>query len=94
MKKATALIRLGKTLYLRFGNFLRQILIDRVRPDPNGAIEKEEGYDEHEDDVEQDRFNKKETFVVEMADDLKLADHNNTMKKQIDSLLENELKMN
>ena len=27
-KKATALIRLGKTLYLRFVNFLRRVAID------------------------------------------------------------------
>ena len=42
-KKATALLRLGKTLYLRFGNFLRRVAIDKVRPDINGEIDNEEG---------------------------------------------------
>ena len=30
-KKGTALVRLGKTLYLRFGNFLRRVPVEKVR---------------------------------------------------------------
>ena len=52
-KKATALIRLEKTFYLRFGNFLRRVAIDKVRPDINGEIDKEEGYAETENDVDE-----------------------------------------
>ena len=32
-KKGVALVRLGKTLYLRYGNFLRRVAVDKVRPD-------------------------------------------------------------
>jgi hypothetical protein len=87
-KKATALIRLGKTLYLRFGNFLRRVAIDKVRPDANGEIEIEEGYADDEDDVDKARFEKEETPVNEMADDLGLADQNNALKKQVNDLIE------
>ena len=34
-KQGTALVRLGKTLYLKFGNFLRRVSVDKCRPDPN-----------------------------------------------------------
>ena len=44
-KKATALIRLGKTLYLRYGNFLRRVAIEKVRQDLHGEIRNEEDYD-------------------------------------------------
>ena len=60
-KKGTALVRLGKTLYLRFGNFLRRVPVDKVRPDYNGEVSAEEGYaevDEHEE-----RFTAEETPV-------------------------------
>ena len=48
-KKGTSLIRLGKTMYLRFGNFLRRVPIEKVRPDYNGEVGKEEGYAEAND---------------------------------------------
>ena len=63
-KKATALIRLGKTLYLQFGNFLRRVAIDKVRPDAKGEIRKEEEYAENETDTDEARFKEKETPVV------------------------------
>ena len=89
-KKATALIRLGKTLYLRFGNFLRRVAIDKVRPDINGEIDKEEGYAETENDVDEARFREEETPVVEMASDLGLADQNSTLKNQVEKLVEED----
>ena len=46
--KATDLIRIGKTLYLKFCNFSRRVAIDKVRPDSNGEIKKEDGYVEQE----------------------------------------------
>jgi hypothetical protein len=62
-KKGTALIRLGKTLYLRFGNFLRRVAIEKVRPDINGEIRKEEGYCEPDDEEETAKFTEEETPV-------------------------------
>ena len=41
-KKGTALVRLGKTMYLKVGNFLRRVAIEKVRPDPIGDLDKEE----------------------------------------------------
>ena len=88
-KKATALIRLGKTLYLRFGNFLRRVPIDKVRPDLNGEIRREEGYLEPEDEEEAEtaKFSEEETPVKEMAEDLALAERNKDLEKQVEDLL-------
>ena len=41
-KHGTALVRFGKTLYLKFGNWLRKVPIDTVLPDPIGAEKVEE----------------------------------------------------
>ena len=32
-KRGTALVRLGKTLYVRFGNFLRRVPVEKIRQD-------------------------------------------------------------
>ena len=87
-KKATALLRLGKTLYLRFGNFLRRVAIDKVRPDINGEIDNEEGYADHDDDVS--RFENEETPVAELAGDLELANKNTVLVKQVEDLTEQD----
>ena len=61
-------MRLGKTIYLKYGNFLRRVAIDKVRPDVSGNIEDEEAYlDVEEKDEEAERFLKEETPVVEMV---------------------------
>ena len=62
-KKATALIRLGKTLYLRYGNFLRRVAIEKVRPDIHGEVRKEENYLEPDEQKENDvaKFDDEET---------------------------------
>ena len=80
------------TFYLRFGNFIRRVAIDKVRPDPDGEIYKEEGYSDHENknDIDEDRFQKEETPVIEMAGDSELADQNKDLKKQMEHL-ENEV---
>ena len=83
-KKGTALVRLGKTLYLRFGNFLRRVPIDKVRPDFDGEVSKEEGYVEPNDDEE--RFAAEETAVEEMAAEVDLAEENNKLKKAVEDL--------
>ena len=81
-KKGTALVRLGKTLYLRFGNFLRRVPVEKVRPDHNGEVSVEEGYAEHDDEHEE-RFTEQEIPVQEMAKDLELAEVNKDLSKQI-----------
>ena len=80
-KKATALIRIGKALYLSFGNFLRRVAIDKVRPDANGEIKNEDGYVEQEDEKETAKFTEEETPVEEMTEDLALADIWRSMSK-------------
>ena len=88
-KKGTASIRLGKTLYLRFSNFLRRVPVDKVRPDYNGEVSLEEGYAEHgdDDDIDEHRFTEEETPVKEMASDLGLAEENIELKKQLQDLI-------
>ena len=78
-KKGTALVRLGKTVYLRFGNFLRRVPVDNVRPDYDGEVDVEEGYIEPDD--EDNRFAEEETSVQEMAKDLDLAEQNKKLKE-------------
>ena len=73
-KKGTALVRLGKTVYLKFGNFLRRVAVDNVRPDYHGEETIEEGY--VEPDQDDDRFAQVETPVQEMANDLEMAEAN------------------
>ena len=43
-KRGTSLIRYGKTLYLKYGNFLRRVPIDTVIPDIIGEEAKEEEF--------------------------------------------------
>ena len=95
-KRGTALVRLGKTLYLRFGNFLRRVPVEMVRPDLLGETIQEEGYLEPNDDEE--RFKNEEEVVEDMAQDLDLAEKNKELveklteaEKQV-SKLEQELK--
>ena len=65
---------LGQTIYLKYGNFLRRVAIDKVRPDATGNIEDEEtAIDVEDKDEEAERFLKEETPVVEMAEELDLA---------------------
>ena len=87
LKKATALIRLGKTLYLRFGNFLRRVAIEKVRPDINGEIMQEESYADYEKDTEDERFKEEETPVIDMAADLELAEQNKDLHKKMEDLV-------
>ena len=78
-KKGTALVRLGKTVYLRFGNFLRRVPVDNVRPDYDGEVDVEEGY--IEPDAEDNRFAEEETSIQEMAKDLDSAEQNKKLKE-------------
>ena len=85
MTSSEALVRLGKTLYLRFGNFLRRVLVEKVRQDVHGEIIAEESYIDPDD--ENDRFAAEETPVEELAKDLDLAEENSDLKKQVKNLL-------
>ena len=85
-RKGTALVRLGKTLYLRYGNFLRRVAVEKVRPDYHGEVKVEEGF--LEPDEEDDRFAEEETPVVELAADLGMAEENTKLKKKVKDLEE------
>ena len=90
-KKATALIRLGKTIYLRFGNFLRRVAIEKVRPDVNGEIDLEESYvDQENEDSDDERFQEEETPVVDMTLDLDLNEKNEELQKRMEDLSEKD----
>ena len=49
---------------MKFGNYLRRVAVDNVRPDQHGEAVTEEGY--LEPDVENERFAVEETPVKEM----------------------------
>ena len=85
-KKGTALVRLGKTLYLRFANFLRRVPVDKVRPDYHGEVMVEDGYLEPDED--DDRFAEEETPIKEMATDIGLAEENSALKNTVKDLQE------
>ena len=70
-KHGTALVRFGKTLYLKFGNGLRRVPIDTVFPDPIGAEKAEQIFAEPADEDEE-RFEEEEVPVVELEKDLEM----------------------
>ena len=73
--------RLGKTLYLKYDNFLRRV---KVRPDHDGEVKVEESYLKPNDD--EVRFAQEETPVVEMASELDSVEENKKLKKEIEEL--------
>ena len=83
-KQGTALVRLGKTLYLKYGNFLRRIPIDKVRPDAEGEAKQEQEFIEPDDD--EVRFEIQETPVREMAVELELPEELNKLKMENEGL--------
>ena len=83
-KPGTALVKLGKTLYLRYGNFLRRVAIDKVRPDLEGEEKKEEEFLEPEDD--EARFKEEESPIQEMAAKLELSEKVYELKVENDAL--------
>ena len=90
-KKGTALIRLGKTVYLRFGNYLRRVAVENVRPDPHGEEIIEDGYIEADPDDE--RFANVDTPVEEMEKDLELADQNRKLTEQVQELTKDKTQL-
>ena len=90
-KKGTALIRLGKTVYLKFGNYLRRVAVDNVRPDQHGEAVTEEGY--LEPDVENERFAEEETPVKEMEADLDTAEVIRKLKDEVKELCKEKMEI-
>ena len=90
-KRGTALVKYGKTLYLKYGNFLRRVPVDTVIHDIIGEEAKEEQFIEPLEEQENaDRFLREETPVVEMEKDLEAAQENIDLKKKL-TALEDEL---
>ena len=77
-KQGTALVRIGKTLYLKYGNFLRRVPIDKVRPDLEGDAKKQEEFLEPDDDEE--RFKEEESPVQEIEAELEISKENDKLK--------------
>ena len=71
-KQGTALVRFGKTLYVKYGNFLRRVPIDLVIPDSVGAEKMEESFVEPLD-REEVRFLNQEIPIEALTEDLETA---------------------
>ena len=84
--QGTALIRFGKTLYLKYGNFLRRVPIDTVIPDVVGAEREEDGFVEPLDVEEEERFEAEETSVEEVSKDLETANEVALLRQKVLSL--------
>ena len=81
-RRGTALIRYGKTVYIRFGNFLRRVPVEKVRHDMHGEFQIEEGYAEHDDEAtEREEF--KSEMSKEIKEDIGLAEENDKLKKEL-----------
>ena len=94
MKKGTALVRLGKILYVKYGNFLRRIPIERVHPDLDGEVIKEESYIDRDEEVDQDQvFREEEEPVKEMASDLEISMELNALKSKLQQLEDENSKL-
>ena len=86
-KQGTALVRFGKTLYLKFGNWLRRVPIDKVIPDVIGAEKAEESFiDPAEAECDEERFEAEETPIEELANDIETAKENLKLKEKVQSL--------
>ena len=85
-KPGTALVRYGKTLYLRYGNWLRRVPVDTVIPDPDGKGKEEEGFIDPDDvDVSED-VEENDTPAAEIVGDITAAQENNALKDRIKEL--------
>ena len=87
-KQGTALVRFGKTLYLKYGISLRRVPIDTVIPDSDGAQKVEDGYMEPVENEEEERFKEEDIPVEDLSKDLDAAKENQQLKERILSLEE------
>jgi hypothetical protein len=90
-KQGTALVHLGKTLYLKFGNWLRRVPIDMIIPDPDSLQKNEEQFVEADDEIDEDRFMEEELTVAELSKDLDTAQENLVLKEKV-NILEEKVK--
>ena len=84
-KRGTVLVSLGKTIYLKFGNFLRRVPIDKCRPDSSGKLKQEESYLEPADEEEK-RFVEAETPIEEIGPELELAARNKLLECELEKV--------
>ena len=87
-KQGTALIRFGKTLYLKFGNWIRRVPIDTVIPDEIGMEREEEGFIDPDENENEERFKKEESPVEELEKDLETAINLKTLQEKVNMLEE------
>ena len=84
-KRGTVLAGLGKTIYLKFGNFLRRAPLDKCRPDTHGKEALEESYLEPSDE-EEARFIAEEAPIEEIVPELDLATRNKQLENELEKL--------
>ena len=84
----TALVRFGKTLYLKHGNWLRRVPVDMVIPDTLSFEKRAEAQFEGDSFVEEkvDNFEEDETSVAELSRDLESAHEIRNLKEEVSDL--------
>ena len=89
-KQGTALVQFGKTLYLKFGNWLRRVPIDTVIPDSDMAEKMEDSFVEatSAEPDDEDRFLAEDLPVEELTKDLETAQLNAALQEKINILEE------
>ena len=70
--------------FQKFGNYLRRVAVENVRPDNHGEEIIEEGYVEPDKDI--DRFAEVETPVKEMETDLEMAEIVRKLQEEVKEL--------
>ena len=94
-KQGTVLVRFGKTLYLKFGNWLRRVPIDAVMPDVDMANKIEDGFivPEEVDIEDETRFQEEEVQVEDLEKDLEAEEVTRELKNKIEVLQEEVKKL-
>ena len=97
-KQGIALVKFGKTLYLKFGNWLRRVPIDTVIPDADMAHKIEDGYIEPEefDPDAEEQFEDGDVHIEDLEKDLEkqqLKDQINLLEEQVKKLTNERLEV-
>ena len=82
-KKGVALVRFGKTLYLKYGNWLRRVPIDTVIPDAEGLLKEKESMI---DPIDEDERGLEEIVAGDLEKDLNAAEENIALKSKVADL--------
>ena len=92
--RGTALVQYGKTLYLKYENFLRRVPLDTLLPDQLGAeLEEEEYVEPLIDPIGGAQYQSEETPVSEMKKDIEVAEELKEVKSKVISLEEENQKL-